>query len=275
MGKAYEMQLRAIMRSAAVRNKGLLLLLNVVEKAIGRDPILTESEIYDIQQSLTESERRECATILKGSLSSCIMEVEHIYESVMNRLNFLNGYFSLAAEYRQFECFLNELCLKKNKSVNTRLQERLVSIGSSDEFSYNIAIQEESDGSTSIYLELSDDDRALIAEVTQDVMRELSELKTVTQVVKDVIRECNGLIDSAVESVKNLENSVQACILLTKGLLFNIDSDTWSEERALLVQDSDPLLSMMEALVDYDDIAINEALYTHLMFSVRHEITIA
>ncbi|MGD0172723.1 MAG: hypothetical protein ABSB81_11490 [Halobacteriota archaeon] len=275
MGTVDERQLRAIMRTATVRNKSLLLVSNLIEIAIGRDPILTESEVHNIRQSLTDNERRECAAILRGSLSFCVIDAEHRYNAVTNRLTMLDGYFSLAAEYRQFESFLNELCLKKDRDINERLRERAVSVGRSELYSYNITTKEESDGNKFIALALSDRDLALISEVTQDVVREASGLKAVTQVIRDVTKECTGLIDSVVESIDSLETRVREGILMTKCVLYDIDSDGWSEERAILSQDGDPLLTMMEALVDYDDIVFNEALYKNIMRSMGHEISIA
>lgn len=275
MGQVKERRLRAMMRKADARRKALLVANSVVETATRGTPILTESEVNDLQQSLkTEDECREFAEMLGAarSLFGCVMEAERTYREVIIRLVFLSWHFSQASEYRRFQELLNELCLKRDGDYNERLQERIVSTGRLVPYFYNIALKEESEGSKSISLQMSDADSAFVSEVIESLEQEASELKAVAQGVRDVIKQRSVSINAFVDSIDRFEKDVREGIHLAKRLLYDTDYEGWDEFREVLSKRNDPLLTMMEALADYDDIALDEARYGETLRSVSRAI---
>jgi len=275
MGQAKERRLRAMMRKADARRKALLVASSVFETATHGTPILTESEVNDLQQSLkTEDECREFAETLAAarSLFVCVWEAESTYREVVTRLVFLSWHFSQASEYWRFQELLNELCLKRDGDYNERLQERIVSTGKLMPYFYNIALQEESEGSKSISLQMSDADSAFVSEVIESLEQEASELKAVAQVVRDVMKQRSVSINAFVDSIDRFEKNVRERIHLAKRLLYDTDYEGWDERRAVLSKRNDPLLAMMEALADYDDIALDEARYDETLRSVNCDV---
>ena len=189
----------------------------------------------------------------------------------MKELFFLGGYFGKAREYQHFRKFLDELCLNRSGQFNKRLQERAVSIGRLAPYFYNITLKEDGDRKF-ISLEMSDEDLTFIAEITESVEQKASELKAVTQVIRDVMKQYAVPIKSYADSIDRFEKSVRKGIRLTKCLLYNTDYEGWDELRVSLSQCADPLLTMTEALADYDDIAFDEALYDETIRSLNREI---
>jgi len=228
-----------------------------------------------LQQSLkTEDECREFAETLAAarSLFVCVWEAESTYREVVTRLVFLSWHFSQASEYWRFQELLNELCLKRDGDYNERLQERIVSTGKLMPYFYNIALQEESEGSKSISLQMSDADSAFVSEVIESLEQEASELKAVAQVVRDVMKQRSVSINAFVDSIDRFEKNVRERIHLAKRLLYDTDYEGWDERRAVLSKRNDPLLAMMEALADYDDIALDEARYDETLRSVNRAV---
>src|SRR5665647_329444 len=275
MGQAKERRLRAMMRKADARRKALLVASSVFAPASHGAPILKESEVNDLQQSLkTEDQCREFAGTLAAarSLFVCVWEAESTYREVVTRLVFLSWHFSQASEYWRFQELLNELCLKRDGDYNERLQERIVSTGKLMPYFYNIALQEESEGSKSISLQMSDADSAFVSEVIESLEQKASELKAVVQGVRDVIKQRSLSINAFVDSIDRFEKNVRERIHLAKRLLYDTDYEGWDERRAVLSKRNDPLLAMMEALADYDDIALDEARYDETLRSVNCDV---
>lgn len=275
MGKASERRLRAKMRKADARKRSVLLVKNLVATVMGETPLLTEMEAFEMQQSFeSDEELQEYTTMLSAvvSLSDCIEEIRFKHLQVMETLTFLGSLFASAKEHRHFENFLNELCLKRDGEYSKRVQERAVTIGRLAPYFYDIGLEEEGDDRKCISLKTSDRELAFIIEVNEAFEQEASELKALTQVIKDLMKQYTTSIGSFTESIDDLEKLVREGIRLAKRLLYNTKSELWDEIRESLLKHSDPLLAMMEALPDYDDIVFDADLYKEKMRSVNQEI---
>src|SRR5450759_157136 len=276
MGKARERRLLVQMRKAGARKKSVLLNKNIVETAMGEEPLLTELEAFKLQHSFeSDEERQEYNITLSAlkSLSGCIEEVRVKQLEVVAILTFLGNLFRRAKEHRNFEKLLNELCLKSDGKFSKRLQERAVKFGRLVPYFYNIGLEEESDDQQRIVLKLSDQELALTKEVTEALEQEASELKALTKAIRDLMKHYTTPISSFVDLIDNFEKRVREGICLTKRLLFNTSFEQWDELREILVKHSDPLLAMMEDLPDYDDIVFDEGLYKEKVGSLNQEIT--
>jgi uncharacterized protein (DUF2164 family) len=275
MGKASERRLRAMIRKADARKKSSLLVKHFVATAMGGAPLLTEIEAFEMQHSFeSDEERQEYATMLVAlkSLVGFLEEADVKYLEVMVPLTFLGGIFARAKEHRHFEDFLNELCLKRDGEYSRRLQDRAVAIGRLGPYFYDTGLEDEGDDRKSIVLKLSDQELTLTKEVNEALEQQASELKALIQVVRDLMKQYTTPIGSFTESIDNVEKRVRESIRLTKRLLYNTNFELWDEIRVSLLKHSDPLLAMMEALPDYDDIVFDEDLYKEKMRSVNQEI---
>jgi hypothetical protein len=275
MGKASERRLRAKMRKADARKKSVLLVKNLVATVDGT-PLLTEIEAFEMQQSFeSDEERQEFATMLVAlkSLSGCLEETHVKHLQVILSLTFLGGLFASAKEHRHFENFLNELCLKRDGEYSKRVQERAVTIGRLAPYFYDIGLEDEGDDRRHISLKISDQELTLAKEVNEALEQQTSELKALIQVIIDIMKQYTTPIGSFTELIDDFEKRVREGIRLTKCLLFNTSLDLWEEVRESLVKHSDPLLAMMEALPDYDDIVLDEDFYKEKMRSLSQEIT--
>jgi len=119
---------------------------------------------------------------------------------------------------------------------------------------------------------MSDADSAFVSEVIESLEQEASELKAVAQVVRDVMKQRSVSINAFVDSIDRFEKNVRERIHLAKRLLYDTDYEGWDERRAVLSKRNDPLLAMMEALADYDDIALDEARYDETLRSVNCDV---
>lgn len=274
MGKASERRLRAMIRKADARKKSSLLVKNLIETAVGGTPLLTEIEAFEILQSFeSDEERQEYATMLSAlkSLCDCIEEARVKYLRVIVSLTLLGNLFARAKGYRNFENLLNELCLKRDGEYSKRLQERVVATARLVPYFYDIGLEKESDDRKCIVLKLSDQELALAKEVNESLEQKASELKALTQVIRDLMKQYTTPISSFTESIDNFEKRVREGIRLAKRLLYDTNYELWDELRECLLKHSDPLLAMMEALPDYDDIVLDE-LYEEKMRSLNQEI---
>jgi hypothetical protein len=275
MGKASERRLRAMIRKADARKKSSLLIKHFVATAMGGAPLLTEIEAFEMQHSFeSDEERQEYATMLSAviSLCDCIEVTRFKHLQVMETLTFLGGLFGRAKEYRNFENLLNEVCLKRDGEYSKRLQDRAVAIGRLGPYFYDIGLEEEGDDRKCISLKTSDRELALTKEVNEAFEQEASELKTLIQVIKDLVKRYMTPISYFADAIDDLEKLLREGIRRTKRLLYNTNLELWDEIRESLLKHSDPLLAMMEALPDYDDIVFDEDFYKEKMRSVNQEI---
>jgi uncharacterized protein (DUF2164 family) len=275
MGKASERRLRAMIRKADARKKSVLLVKNFVATTMGETPLLTEIQAFEMRHSFeSDEERQEYATMIVAlkSLGGCLEEAHVKYLEVMVPLNLLGGIFARAKEHRHFEDFLNELCLKTDGDYSKRLQDRAVAIGRLGPYFYDIGLEDEGGDRKSISLTESDQELALAKEINEALEQQASELKALIQVIRDLMKQYTTPIGSFTESIDDLEKRVREGIRLAKRSLYNTNFELWDEIRESLLKHSDPLLAMMEALPDYDDIVFDADLYNEKMRSVNQEI---
>ena len=276
MGNARERRLRVMMRKADARKKSSLLVKHYAESVMDGTPLLSEIEVFEIQRSFeSDDERKEYALMLLVLRGLCDIteEVQAKHRQVMTTLLFLSNSFSRAKEYRNFENLLNELCLKRDGEYSKRLQERVVHFGRLMPYFYNIDLVEEDGDRKCISLKLSDEELAFTKDVTEAFEQEVSELKALIRLIRDLMKKYTTPIRSFADTIENLEKNVQEGIRLTKCLLFYTDYEHWEELRETLSKHSDPLLAMLEDVPDYDDIVFDEDLYQDKKRSLNKEFT--
>jgi len=276
MGNARERRLRVMMRKADARKKSSLLVKHYAESVMDGTPLLSEIEVFEIQRSFeSDDERKEYALMLLVLRGLCDIteEVQAKHRQVMTTLLFLSNSFSRAKEYRNFENLLNELCLKRDGEYSKRLQECVVHFGRLMPYFYNIDLVEEDGDRKCISLKLSDEELAFTKDVTEAFEQEVSELKALIRLIRDLMKEYTTPIRSFADTIENLEKNVKEGIRLTKCLLFYTDYEHWEELRETLSKHSDPLLAMLEDVPDYDDIVFDKDLYQEKARSLKKEFT--
>lgn len=93
-----------------------------------------------------------------------------------------------------------------------------------------------------------------------------------TKVVRDLMKQYTTPISSFTNSIDDFEMRVREGIRLTKRMLYDTNFELWDDLRESLLNRSDSLLAMMEALPDYDDIVFDEDLYEEKTRTLNKEI---
>src|SRR5674536_195045 len=162
--------------------------------------------------------------------------------------------------YEGFSEFLNELCLTKSGTYNARLRERAASIGQLIPYGYNISLKEEG-GTGVIDLKLPDDGSSRIFDVIECVKLKASRFKALINAMRDFMSQERIPINVIIERLDDIEEEMRSHIQMTKRILYRTDFDGWEELRATLVEHANRKLAMMEALPDYDDLSLDQAVY--------------
>jgi hypothetical protein len=276
--------LRAI-HNGESRKKCLLLINNMTDSSIRGTPLLTTSQVKDIEQTIRDSasfddmthfvisdEQQICAAMLDAmfQLSHCLIEAQTGSFEAEADIARLQGLFALVAEYEGFSEFLNELCLTKSGTYNARLQERAVSIGQLIPYGYNMSLKEEG-GTRVIDLKLPDDGSSRICDVIEGVKLKASRFKALINAMRDFMSQERIPINVIIERLDDIEEEMRSHIQMTKRILYRTDFDGWEELRATLVEHANRKLAMMEALPDYDDLSLDQAVYDETRFSLNQE----
>ena len=74
-----------------------------------------------------------------------------------------------------------------------------------------------------------------------------------------------------IERLEDIEEELRAHIRMTKRILYRTDFEGWEELRATLVENANQKLAMMEALPDYDDLPVDQAVYEETRFLLNQE----
>ena len=276
--------LRAI-SNADARQKCLLFINNMADSSMRGTPLLTNSQVSDIQQILRDSasfddmgnfaisdEQRICAAMLDAmfQLPLCLIEVQTRSFDAKADITRLQGLFVIVEEYQGFSEFLNGLCLTKSGTYDARLQERAVSIGRLIPYSYNISLKEEG-GMGVIDLKLPDDGSSRIFDVIECVKLKASRFKALINAMRDFMSQERIPINVIIERLDDIEEEMRSHIQRTKRILYRTDIEGWEELRTTLAEHANPKLAMMEALPDYDDLSLDQAVYDETRFMLDQE----
>ena len=276
--------LRAI-SNADARQKCLLLINNMTDSSMRGTPLLTTNQVSDIERIIRDSasyddmdnfvisdEQQICAAMLDAmcQLSLCLIEVQTRSFDAKADIARLQGLFVLVEEYRGFSEFLNGLCLTKSGTYDARLQERAVSIGQLIPYGYTISLKEEG-GMRAIDLKLPDEGSSGIFDVIEGVKLEASRFKALIKAMRDFMSQEQIPLNVIIERLDDIEEELRAHIRMTKRILYRTDFEGWEELRATLVENANQKLAMMEALPDYDDLSLDQAVYDETRFLLNQE----
>ena len=276
--------LRAI-SNADARQKCLLLINNMTDSSMRGTPLLTTNQVSDIERIIRDSasfddmdnfvisdEQQIYAAMLDAmcQLSLCLIEVQTRSFDAKPDIARLQGLFVLVEEYQGFSEFLNGLCLTKSGTYDARLQERAVSIGQLSPYGYNISLKEEG-GMRVIDLKLPDDGSSCIFDVIEGVKLNASRFKALINAMRDFMSQEQIPINVIIERLDDIEEEMRSHIQMTKRILYRTDFEGWEELRATLVENANQKLAMMEALPDYDDLPVDQAVYEETRFLLNQE----
>jgi hypothetical protein len=276
--------LRAI-SNAGARQKCLPLINNMTDSSMRGTPLLTTNQVSDIERIIKDSasfddmgnfvisdEQQICAAMLDAisQLSLCLIQVQTRFFDAKADIARLQGLFFLVEEYQGFSEFLNELCCTQNGTYNERLQERAVSIGQLIPYGYNISLKEEG-GIGIIDLKLPDDGSSGIFDVIEGVKLKASHFKALINAMRDFMNQERIPIDIIIERLDDIEEEMRSHIQMTKRMLYRTDFEGWEESRTTLAEHANPKLAMMEALPDYDDLSLDQAVYDETLLLLNQE----
>ena len=276
--------LRAI-SNADARQKCLLLINNMTDSSMRGTPLLTTNQVSDIERIIRDSasfddmgnfvisdEQRTYAAMLDAMyhLSHWLIEVQTRSFDAKADITLLQGLFALVEEYQGFSEFLNELCWTKSGTYTARLQERAVSIGQLIPYGYNISLKEEG-GMRAIDLKLPDEGSSGIFDVIEGVKLKAPRFKALIKAMRDFMSQEQIPINVIIERLDDIEEEMRSHIQMTKRILYRTDLEGWEELRATLVEHANQKLAMMEALPDYDDLSLDQAVYDETRFMLDQE----
>jgi len=286
MTKNDEKRVQKAILNADSRKKCLLLVNDIVEGSLRGTPLLTESQVSDIKRSITATasfdakrnyvisdEQRAYAAMLDAMhlLSFCLLDVQAEYLDAKAELASVRGLFALVHEYQNFNELLNELCWTKSGTYNAKLQERAVSIGQRIPYFYNMSLKEKEDDMRVIDFKLPLEASSAIFDAIERVKQKSTRLKTLIQAMRDVMSQKQTPISAIIERIDKFEEEISELIRMTKTILYRTDLEGWEELRATLVETASPKLAMMEALPDYDDLSVDQAVYEETRFLLKQE----
>jgi hypothetical protein len=132
MTKNDEKRVLKAIRNTDSRKKCLLLINNMTDSSMRGTPLLTTSQVIDVERMISNSasfddmgnfvisdEQRICAAMLDAmfQLSLCLIEVRTRSFDAKADIARLQGLFVLVEEYQGFSEFLNGLCLTKSGTI--------------------------------------------------------------------------------------------------------------------------------------------------------------
>jgi hypothetical protein len=251
-------RLERALKKASGRKKGLLVANAKARLEVYNKDLVTTSEMDEMLRGPWSNEE---ARVYNKMLDAQDVVQTHIanaqvrYLQLREQLAHLGGLFMLFRQQVSFEEFLNELSWGRAKSMRA-LRERIGSSGRAGLFG-TFGLRED-DGCSWVGISVSEDGTELALEWAKTASEQAKALKTTIEVVR-AFMEVNDVHLAAYEDLLNgWEKELRGLIVATKEHLLPVGSDHWAQMRELYAQRGEERLNLVEALLDYDSIELDE-----------------
>jgi hypothetical protein len=237
-------------RASPGREKGILVANYEAELEIYGTSSLTLSTLKEgVKDISLPDEVWQFNTTLeaKEQLSVYITNIQTRYLRLRETLAYLKGNFFVFKQYQFVENLLNDLSRGRGKRA-AALRERMVS-NSHRILLGEIALDEEGGY---VHVLVSDTGKKVAFKTIDAIRDQALHLKTKIEVAR-------GFMDE--NSIHLLAYEERELVRSAQRLLYDVDSDSWQEMREFLAHGDDDFLRLIEALPDYDALAINEDAY--------------
>jgi len=260
MWDSYRRDLRRAVRASPGREKGLLVANYEAEREIYGTTSLTPSTLREgVKDIGPPVEARQFHATLEAQerLSVYITNIQTRYLRLRETLAYLKGNFFVFKQYQFVENLLNDLSWGKGKRA-AALRERMVS-NSHRILLGDITLTEEEGGYVNV--RVSDTGKELAFKTINAISDQALHLKTKIEVARGFMDERTIHLKAYEAYLDGIEGELRELIRSTQCLLYAVDSDSWQEMREFLAQCDDSFLRLIEALPDYDTLAIDEDAY--------------
>jgi len=259
MWDSYRRDLRRAVRASPGREKGLLVANYEAEREIYGTTSLTPSTLREgVKDIGPPVEARQFHTTLEAQerLSVYLSNVQTRYLQLREQLAYLTGTFFVLKQYQFEENLLNDISWGKGKRA-AALRQRIVS-NSHRVLLGDITLDEEGEY---VHGRLSDTDKDVAFKKIDAVRDQALHLKTKIEVARGFMDESAIHLTAYEAYFDGIEGELRELIRSAQRVLYDVESDSWEEFREFLAQDDDDFLRLIEALPDYDTLAIDEDAY--------------
>jgi hypothetical protein len=266
--------LRAL-NKASGRKKGLLVANARAHGDVYRTDLMTTGEVRELRQGVeSEEERRSYNRMLAAEevLRAHISNTQVQYQRLRERLAHLRGLFTLFRGQVFFEEYLTELSWGKTKGARA-LRERIGSSGRGCLFGV-FGLREE-DGYAFVDIAVSEEGKKLAREWISSATELMVTVKTMVEAAREFM-EANDVHLAAYEDLLNgWEREIRELVRVTKRRLLPVDSEIWGEIRDSYVQSGEERLELVEALPEYESIAVDEGALDEMLASLDSDLNIS
>jgi hypothetical protein len=189
-------------------------------------------------------------------LSVYLSNIQTRYLQLREQLAYLTGTFFALKQYQFEENLLNDISWGRGKRA-AALRQRIVS-NSHRMLLGDITLDEEGEY---VHVRVSDTGKYVAFKTIETIRDQALHLKTKIEVARGFMEESALHLKAYEAYFDGIEEELRELIRSAQRLLYNVDSDSWQEMREILAQCDDDFLRMMEALPDYDALAIDEDAY--------------
>ena len=256
---SYQRDLQRAVRTSSGREKGLLVANYEAEREIYGTTSLTPSTLKEgVKDIGPPYEVRQFHTTLEAQkrLSVYLSNIQTRYLQLRERLTFLHGIFFVLKQYQFVENLLNDISWGSGKRA-AALRQRIVSnshrlllgeIGLNEKGGY-------------VHVRVSDTGKDVAFKTIETIRDQALYLKTKTEVARDFMDESALHLKAYEAYFDGIEGELRELIRSAQRVLYDVESDSWEEFREFLAQGDDDFLRLIEALPDYDTLAIDEDAY--------------
>ncbi len=259
MWDRYQRDLRRAVRTSSGREKGLLVANYEAEREIYGTTSLTPSTLKEgVKDIGPPDQARQFHTTLEAQkrLSVYLSNIQTRYLQLREQLAYLTGTFFALKQYQFEENLLNDISWGRGKRA-AALRQRIVS-NSHRMLLGDITLDEEGEY---VHVRVSDTGKYVAFKTIETIRDQALHLKTKIEVARGFMEESALHLKAYEAYFDGIEEELRELIRSAQRLLYNVDSDSWQEMREILAQCDDDFLRMMEALPDYDALAIDEDAY--------------
>jgi len=244
-------RLQRALNKASGRKKGLLLANAKANYDVYGIEIITSGEVQDLRRNIaSEEERRSYNRMLdaEDTMRVHISNTQVRYLQLREQLANLGCLFTLFRQHVRLEEYLTELSWGKTKGARA-LRERIGSSGHGCLFGL-FGLREE-DGYSFVDIAVSEEGMKLARE----------------------FMGANDVHFTAYEDLLNgWERELRELVRLTKRRLLLVDFEGWAEIREFYAQSGEERLELVEALPEYESIAVDEASLDEMLASLDSDL---
>jgi len=256
---SYRRDLRRAVRTSPGREKGLLVANYEAEREVYGTSSLTASTLREGVEDIRDpDEARQFHSTMEAQkrLSVYLSNIQTRYLRLREPIVYLKGNFFVFTQYQFVENLLNDISWGDGKRA-AALRQHIVS-NSHRLLLGEITLDEEGGY---VHVLVSDTGKKAAFKTIDAIRDQALHLKTKIEVARGFMDESAIHLKAYEAYLDGIEGELRELIRSAQLLLYDVDSDSWPEMREFLAHGDDDFLRLIEALPDYDALAIDDDAY--------------